>query len=60
MYNDITVSYTTDSRGTIALGVTNFTDEEVPFVPSAFNANSDLENYDTLGPVVFYRFNYSF
>ena len=60
MYNDITVSYTTDSRGTIALGVTNFTDEEVPFVPSAFNANTDQENYDLFGPVVNVRYNYQF
>ena len=54
------MSYTTDDYGTHTIGVNNITDEEVPFVPSAFNANSDLENYDTLGPVVFYRFNYSF
>ena len=60
MYNDITVSYTTDNMGTIALGVTNFTDEEVPFVPSAFNANTDQENYDLFGPVVNVRYNYTF
>ena len=60
MYNDITVSYTTDNMGTIALGVTNFTDEEVPFVPSAFNANTDQENYDLFGPVVNVRYNISF
>ena len=60
MYNDITVSYSTDNMGTIALGVTNFTDEEVPFVPSAFNANTDQENYDLFGPVVNVRYNYSF
>jgi len=46
--------------GTIALGVTNFTDEEVPFVPSAFNANTDQENYDLFGPVVNVRYNISF
>ena len=60
MYNDITVSYSTDNMGTIALGVTNFTDEEVPFVPSAFNANTDQENYDLFGPVVNVRYNISF
>jgi len=60
LYTDVRVSYTTDDYGTHTIGVNNITDEEVPFVPSAFNANSDLENYDTLGPVVFYRFNYSF
>ena len=60
MYNDITVSYSTDNMGTIALGVTNFTDEEVPFVPSAFNANTDQENYDLFGPVVNVRYNYTF
>ena len=60
MYNDITVSYTTDSMGTVALGITNFTDEEVPFVPSAFNANTDQENYDLFGPVISLRYNYTF
>ena len=60
MYNDITVSYTTDSMGTVALGITNFTDEEVPFVPSAFNANTDRENYDLFGPVISLRYNYTF
>ena len=60
MYNDITVSYSTDNMGTIALGVTNFTDEEVPFVPSAFNANTDQENYDLFGPVVNVRYNINF
>lgn len=60
MYNDITVSYTTDSMGTVALGITNFTDEEVPFVPSAFNANTDQENYDLFGPVINLRYNYTF
>jgi len=60
LYTDVRVSYTTDDYGTHTIGVNNITDEEVPFVPSAFNGNSDLENYDTLGPVVFYRFNYSF
>ena len=60
MYNDITVSYTTDSMGTVAVGITNFTDEEVPFVPSAFNANTDQENYDLFGPVINVRYNYTF
>ena len=60
MFQDIRVSYATDSMGTIALGITNFTDEEVPFVPSAFNANTDQENYDLFGPVISLRYNYTF
>ena len=38
MYSDISVTYDTETMGIIAVGVTNFLDEEVPFVPSAFNA----------------------
>ena len=60
MYTDVRVKYETDMYGTHTLGVNNILDEEVPFIPSAFSANTDIENYDVLGPVVFYRFNYSF
>ena len=60
IYTDVRVKYETDMYGTHTLGVNNILDEEVPFIPSAFSANTDIENYDVLGPVVFYRFNYSF
>jgi outer membrane receptor protein involved in Fe transport len=60
MYHDIRVSYATDTMGTVALGITNVSDEEVPFVPSAFNANTDQENYDLFGPVISLRYNYTF
>ena len=60
MYSDISVTYDTETMGIIAVGVTNFLDEEVPFVPSAFNANTDQENYDLFGPVVTLRYSYTF
>ena len=60
IYTDVRVSYMTNNYGTHTFGVNNLLDTEVPFVPSAFSANTDIENYDTLGPVMFYRFNYSF
>ena len=60
IYTDVRVTMVTDMYGTHSLGVNNLLDEEVPFVPSAFSANTDVENYDLLGPVLFYRFSYSF
>lgn len=60
IYTDVRVSYNTADYGTHTVGVNNLLDEEVPFVPSAFSANTDVENYDLLGPVLFYRFSYNF
>ena len=60
LYTDVRVTYTTADYGTHTFGVNNLLDEEVPFVPSAFSANTDVENYDLLGPVMFYRFSINF
>ena len=60
IYTDVRATLTTDEYGTHTFGVNNVLDSEVPFVPSAFSANTDVENYDLLGPVMFYRFSYNF
>ena len=60
IYTDVRATLTTDEYGTHTFGVNNLLDTEVPFVPSAFSANTDVENYDLLGPVMFYRFSYNF
>lgn len=49
LYHDITVKYTHDSGVSLAVGLTNITDEEPPYIDTGFNANTDPSTYRLFG-----------
>jgi outer membrane receptor protein involved in Fe transport len=61
LYHDIIVNYTFASTGTnIAAGITNFTDEEPPFVEVGFNASTDPATYRLFGIGYYLRLTQTF
>ncbi len=61
LYHDIVVDYTFEEYGTnIAMGFTNLTDEEPPFMDTGFNANTDPATYRLFGRGYYIRLTQSF
>lgn len=61
LYHDLVASYTFEQTGThLALGVTNLTDEEPPFIDTGFNANTDPATYRLFGRGYYLRLTQSF
>ncbi|MCH7501892.1 MAG: TonB-dependent receptor [Proteobacteria bacterium] len=61
LYHDIVATYTFPTTGTnIALGVTNITDEEPPYIDTGFNANTDPSTYRLFGIGYYVRLTQSF
>ena len=61
LYHDIVASYTFEETGThVALGVTNLTDEEPPFIEIGFNANTDPSTYRLFGRGYYLRLTQNF
>ena len=50
LYHDISVTYMHDQTGLrVKAGVTNFTDEEPPYIDFGFNASTDPSTYRLFG-----------
>jgi outer membrane receptor protein involved in Fe transport len=60
MYHDISASYSFDFGTTIAVGVTNLTDEQPPYIEPAFNGNTDESTYRLFGQSYFARLTHNF
>ena len=61
LYHDLVASYTFEGTGThVALGVTNLTDEEPPYIDTGFNANTDPATYRLFGRGYYLRLTQSF
>jgi iron complex outermembrane receptor protein len=61
MYHDLIVDYRMgeDRNGLISVGITNFTDEEPPYIDAGFNANTDPSTFRLFGRSYFVRLKYS-
>jgi outer membrane receptor protein involved in Fe transport len=59
LYHDIAAQYTW-SGVTVSGGVTNITDEEPPWIDSAFNAKTDVSTYRLFGLGYYLRLSYQF
>lgn len=59
VYHDLTVNYDWNDV-TITGGVTNISDEEPPWIDSAFNAKTDVSTYRLFGRGYFLRLRYGF
>ncbi len=61
LYHDLVADYTFERTNTnIALGFTNLTDEEPPFMDTGFNANTDPPTYRLFGRGYYLRLTQSF
>lgn len=61
LYHDFLVAYEIEKTGTrISGGVTNFTDEEPPYIEIGFNATSDPSTYRMFGRGYYLRVSQSF
>lgn len=61
LYHDVVFNYEVASTGTrISVGVTNFTDEEPPYIDTGFNATTDPSTYRLFGIGYFARLTQSF
>ncbi len=61
LYHDFLVAYTFERTGTkISGGVTNFTDEEPPYIEIGFNATTDPATYRMFGRGYYLRLSQSF
>jgi iron complex outermembrane receptor protein len=61
LYHDFLASYTIEKTGTkISGGVTNFTDEEPPYIEIGFNATTDPSTYRMFGRGYYLRISQSF
>lgn len=60
MYHDISVAYEFAFGTRVSAGVTNFTDEEAPFIDSGFNASTDPVTYRMFGRGYFVRLTHKF
>ncbi len=61
LYHDLYFAYEVPASGTrISAGVTNFTDEEPPFIDTGFNATTDPSTYRLFGIGYFLRVTQSF
>lgn len=59
MYHDLTANYSWNDL-TITGGITNISDEEPPWIDSAFNAKTDVSTYRLFGRGYFLRLRYDF
>lgn len=59
LYHDLTVNYDWNDL-TVTGGVTNISDEEPPWIDSAFNAKTDVSTYRLFGRGYFLRLRYGF
>ncbi len=59
-YHDLTATYNFTTGTTVAVGVTNLTDEEPPYIEPAFNGNTDESTYRLFGRSWFVRFTQTF
>jgi outer membrane receptor protein involved in Fe transport len=59
LYHDIAAQYTWQGV-TVSGGVTNITDEEPPWIDSAFNAKTDVSTYRLFGTGYYLRLSYQF
>ncbi|MDJ0812708.1 MAG: TonB-dependent receptor [Woeseiaceae bacterium] len=59
LYHDLTANYEWEGL-TVTAGVTNLTDEEPPWIDSAFNAKTDVTTYRMFGRGYFVRLKYGF
>jgi outer membrane receptor protein involved in Fe transport len=60
MYHDLTVTYNFVTDTTVAVGITNLTDELPPYIEPAFNGNTDESNYRLFGRSWFLRLSQKF
>jgi hypothetical protein len=61
LYHDLVANYTFERTGTnIAVGVTNLTDEEPPFLDIGFNATTDPSTYRLFGRGYYVRLTQNF
>ena len=61
LYHDIVANYTFEQSNTnIALGITNLTDEEPPYIDTGFNANTDPATYRLFGMGYYVRLTQNF
>ncbi len=58
-YHDVVATYTWGGT-TIAGGITNFTDEEPPYIDAGFNAKTDPSTYRMFGRGYYLRFSWKF
>ena len=59
LYHDISANYDWNDL-TVTAGITNITDEEPPWIDSAFNAKTDVSTYRLFGTGYFVRLRYGF
>jgi len=59
LYHDLTASYDWNDL-TVTAGVSNLSDEEPPFMDTAFNAKTDVSTYRLFGRGYFFRLRYGF
>jgi outer membrane receptor protein involved in Fe transport len=59
-YHDLTATYNFTTGTTVAVGVTNLTDEEPPYIEPAFNGNTDESTYRLFGRSWFVRLTQTF
>jgi outer membrane receptor protein involved in Fe transport len=59
MYHDIRASFDFDPL-TLTFGVNNLFNTEPPFVDTAFNGNTSIENYDVMGSFGYLRLTLKF
>ena len=56
LYHDLTVKYNHEDSGfSVTGGITNFTDEEPPYIDLGFNAKTDPSTYRLFGRGYFLR-----
>ena len=61
MYHDLVVGYMYENTSTsISFGITNFTDEEPPYIDPGFNASTDPSTYRLFGRSYYVRIMQSF
>ena len=61
LYHDLIIGYDVQSTGTrLSAGITNFTDEEPPYIDIGFNASTDPSTYRLFGRGYYVRISQSF
>ncbi|WP_105255144.1 TonB-dependent receptor domain-containing protein [Pseudoalteromonas sp. T1lg75] len=59
-YHDLTATYNFETKTSVAVGITNLTDELPPYIEPAFNGNTDESNYRLFGRSWFLRLSQKF
>ncbi len=60
LYHDVVATYEFDFGTRISAGVTNFTDEEPPYIDLGFNAKTDPSSYRMFGMGYYLRLSHNF